>query len=64
MLDYYPPGYRKVERVPFMGGLHPKFIEVLCNSATDYDVRFFKNSLFVSNFISSVQIFALTFGWF
>ena len=47
-----------------MGGLHPKFIEILCNSATDYDVRFFKNSLFVSNFISSVQIFALTFGWF
>ena len=47
-----------------MGGLHPNFIEILCNSATDYDVRFFKNSLFVSNFISSVQIFALTFGSF
>ena len=46
-----------------MGGLHPKFIEILCNSATDYYVRFSKNSLFASNFISSVQIFALTFGW-
>ena len=36
-----------------MGGLHPKFIEILCNSATDYDVRFFKNSLFASNFLRS-----------
>ena len=36
-----------------MGGLHPKFIEIHCNSATDYEVRFSKNSLFASNFIST-----------
>ena len=35
-----------------MRGLHPKFIEIHCNSATDWEVRFSKNSLFESNFIT------------
>ena len=36
-----------------MGGLHPNFIEIHCNSATDCEVRFSKNSLFASNFMST-----------
>ena len=50
---YHPPGYGKVERDSFMTGLHPNFIEIHCNSATDWEVRFSKNSLFASNFIST-----------
>ena len=36
-----------------MRGLRPNFIEIHCNSATDFQVRFSKNSLFAPNFIST-----------
>ena len=36
-----------------MTGLHPNFFEIHCNRATDCEVRFSKNSLCASNFIST-----------